>query len=144
MPPLREPTADDTRSLIERQVAAFKCDAIEGALGEVESQSVWPQSIWPFINAMNRVIRQYGGKMPDPVHAAYDRLVSKHDRADLQTIVDWLKSEMEKHSGGPQAAKEPSTVEEILNGQSLPSSTPEQEQLVDEQQRTTDETSDSQ
>jgi hypothetical protein len=71
------------------QEHAFRQSAVEEALQAVGT-------FGGFVDAMNKVLRQYGGALPGKAQAAWDRIAAK-DPADRATILEWLNAE----SGNP-------------------------------------------
>lgn len=83
-----ELSTDEQIALRESQAIAFR----QSAVAEAIQASSGPLS--QFINAMNGVQRNYGGKLPDGIQHSWDRITQK-DPADLKRVVDWLKSHFE-------------------------------------------------
>lgn len=102
MPPLSEPPFEVQQSSREERETAFRISAVLEAINASGRYA-------DFLDAMNRVLRNYHGKLPDGIHDAFDRYASTKDPQNLATVVIWLKSE-----SGESPTAEPTTVASIL------------------------------
>lgn len=80
----------NTANTLENQIA----DQLEQQLiflQSAASQALEATSLSAFMEAMNRVLRCHGGKLPDAIQAAWDRVLIR-DADDSKTVRDWLKN----------------------------------------------------
>lgn len=101
---MSEQSLEQQIAIRDSQAKAFRESAVQDALDFADG------AISGFIDAMNRVVRNYGGKLPDGVHDAFDRILAK-DPKDRQTLVNWLNTQISNVEVSAE------TVHEILNGQ---------------------------